>query len=62
MFQMLLSLRQGKPSSVGQFFSSHPLTEERIAHAERITAELPDSPLLTHDTPEYQEFRKRAGS
>ena len=60
MFQMLLSLRQGKPSSVGQFFSSHPLTEERIAHAERIAAELPDSPALTHDTPEYQEFRQRA--
>ncbi len=60
MFQMLLSLRQGKPSSVGQFFSSHPLTEERIAHAERIAAGLPDSPSLTHDTPEYQEFRQRA--
>ncbi len=62
MFQMLLGLRQGKPSSVGQFFSSHPLTEERIAHAERITAEFPDSPSLIHDTLEYQAFRKRAGS
>jgi len=62
MFQMLLSLRQGKPSSVGQFFSSHPLTEERIAHAERIANELPDSPSLTHDTPGYQQFRQRAST
>lgn len=60
MFEMLLSLRQGKPSSVGQFFSSHPLTEERIAHARAIAAALPDSRLLTHDTPQYQTFRQRA--
>jgi predicted Zn-dependent protease len=62
MFQMLLSLRQGRPSAVGQFFSSHPLTEERIDHARQITAELPRSASLIHDTPEYQAFRKRAGS
>ena len=62
MFRMLLSLRQGKPSSVGQFFSSHPLTEERIAHAQQIAAQLPDSPSLTHDTPAYQEFRRRASA
>ncbi len=60
MFEMLLSLRQGKPSSVGQFFSSHPLTEERIAHAQAIAAQLPDGPSLVHDTPAYQSFRQRA--
>lgn len=62
MFEMLLNLRQGKPSSVGQFFSSHPLTEERIAHARQIAAELPDSTSLVHDTPEYQTFRRRASN
>jgi len=62
MFQMLLTLREGRPSSVGQFFSSHPLTEERIEHARRITAELPDSPSLIHDSPEYQALRRRAGN
>jgi beta-barrel assembly-enhancing protease len=30
MFEELLARRQGRPSSVEQFFSSHPLTEERI--------------------------------
>lgn len=60
MFEMLLGLRQGRPSSVERFFSSHPLTEERIAHARQIAATLPDSPTLIHDTPAYQDFRRRA--
>ncbi len=60
MFEMLLGLRQGRPSSVERFFSSHPLTEERIAHAKQIAAQLPASPTLIHDTPAYQDFRRRA--
>ena len=62
MFQMLLSLRQGKPSSVGQFFSSHPLTEERIAHARQFAAAFLHSDSLTHDTRAYQQFRQRASA
>ncbi len=31
MFQKLLSDRRSRPSSVSQFFSTHPLTEDRIA-------------------------------
>ena len=61
MFETLLSLRQSQPNSIAQFFSSHPLTEERIARAKRLSTELPSSPSLIHDTPEYQAFRKRNG-
>jgi predicted Zn-dependent protease len=59
MFEMLLSLRQGRPSTVGQWFSSHPLTEERIAQAEEIVAGMPATSSLVKDTPEYQAFRRR---
>jgi len=59
MFEMLLSLRQGQPSKVGQWFSSHPLTEERIANAREIVAGLPPSAAPVRDTPEYQAFRER---
>ena len=61
MFEMLLSLRQGQPSKVGQWFSSHPLTEERISRAKEITAELPTTGSPVRDTREYQAFRSRLG-
>jgi len=59
MFEMLLSLRQGQPSKVAQRFSSHPLTEERIARAQEIVAALPATASPVRDTPEYQAFRQR---
>jgi len=62
MFRKLLALRQREPSAVDRFFSSHPLTEERIEAAEARAAELPRGRALVDDTPEYQSFRDRAGT
>ncbi|HUP19266.1 MAG TPA: M48 family metallopeptidase [Gemmatimonadota bacterium] len=41
MFQELLSRQQRSPSSVEQFFSSHPLTQERIETTRAQVAQLP---------------------
>ena len=40
-FQKLLSARQRRPSSVERFFSTHPLTEERLSDARREIESLP---------------------
>ena len=53
------SLRRSRPSKVQQFFSSHPLTEERIQNIQAEIARLPRKASLTHDTRNYQQFRSR---
>jgi predicted Zn-dependent protease len=58
-FGKLASLRRSRPSKVQQFFSSHPLTEERIEIVEAEIARLPRVRSLTHDTRNYQQFRSR---
>jgi predicted Zn-dependent protease len=55
----LLSLRRQRPGRVQQFFSSHPLTEERIENIDAAVAKLPQRASLTHDTREYQRLRSR---
>ncbi len=46
MFQKLLSQRKSRPSSVAQFFSTHPLTENRIQDVEIAASALPRKPSL----------------
>lgn len=59
MFQELLSRRQSQPGSVDQFFSSHPLTEDRIADVRAEIAQLPPrSNLITRDA-ELQRIQQR---
>lgn len=58
-FGKLASLRQRRPTRVEQFFSSHPLTEERMEIVNAEIASLPKSRSLTHDTRNYQQFRSR---
>ncbi len=59
MFQTLLTQRQQRPSSVDQFFASHPLTEDRISATRKEIAQLPaKSGLIEHD-PAYQSVRSR---
>ncbi len=57
-FQVLLQQRQSRPGAVGQFFSSHPLTEDRIR---AVNAEIAKRNLgggIDHD-PGYQRLRSR---
>ena len=55
----LLGLRRSRPNAVSQFFSSHPLTEDRIRNIDAAIAKLPRKASLTHDTPNYQRFRSQ---
>ena len=50
MFQELLSRRESQPGAVSQFFSSHPLAEDRITDIRAMIAGLPPrSNLITRD-------------
>jgi len=59
MFEELLRRRQRQPSSVEGFFSSHPLTENRIRDVRAAIAELPSTSGLTRTDREYQGVRSR---
>lgn len=49
MFQELISRQQRQPSSVEQFFSSHPLTQDRIESVRAQAEQLPPKNLITQD-------------
>jgi predicted Zn-dependent protease len=55
----LLSLRRSRPNKVAQFFSSHPMTEDRVRNIDSAIAKLPRKASLTHDTQNYQRFRSQ---
>lgn len=57
LFRQLLQARQRRPTKVEQFFSTHPLTEDRITRAEAEAARYPNRG--THDTRDFQRFRSR---
>jgi predicted Zn-dependent protease len=57
MFEELLEHRQGQPGRVEQFFSTHPLTEDRIAHARRRAEQLGNRGAL--DDAEFQSIKRR---
>ena len=62
MFQKLLSERKRRPSSVEQFFASHPLEEDRIAQVNRQVRTLPArSGMLANDgrLPQIQQRVRR---
>jgi beta-barrel assembly-enhancing protease len=60
MFAKLMADRQRRPSSVEQFFSTHPLTEERVADVRREARKYPSRGLTTNDG-RYASIRARAG-
>ena len=62
MFAKLLAQRKQRPGSVERFFSTHPLTEDRIAAVNHEIAKLPpaNGRLITTDSG-YAEFKRRAG-
>lgn len=63
MFAKLLAQRKQRPGSVERFFSSHPLTEDRIAAVNREIAQLPPASgrLVTTDSG-FADFKRRAAS
>lgn len=63
-FNELLSERQRNPSRLEQWFSTHPLTEERIQNTSRAVEAIPSATRsrLATDTRAYQTFRSRVRS
>ncbi len=59
MFQELLAQRKSSPGGLEKFFSSHPLTEERIANARAQIAALPPKPNLILRDARFDEFKAR---
>ena len=58
MFEELMEHQQGSPSRVEQFFSTHPLTEERIRESRNRAAQLKGKNVVT-DEPEFQNIKRR---
>jgi beta-barrel assembly-enhancing protease len=59
MFEELLEQRQGSPGRVEQFFSTHPLTEDRIRDSRNRAQQLGTANTVT-DEPAFQDVRRRA--
>ncbi len=57
MFEELLEHRQGEPSRVEQFFSTHPLTEDRVRDARSRAAALGNRGAM--DDAEFQNIKRR---
>lgn len=57
MFEELLENRKSQPGRVEQFFSTHPLTEERISRARQRAAQLGERGRL--DEAQFQDIRRR---
>lgn len=57
MFEELLEHRQGQPGKVEQFFSTHPLTEDRIRDARNRAQQIGDRGVT--DEPAFQDARRR---
>lgn len=57
MFEELLEHRQGQPSRVEQFFSTHPLTEDRIRASRNRAAQIGNRGIT--DEPQFQDIQRR---
>ncbi|HSL85167.1 MAG TPA: M48 family metallopeptidase [Thermoanaerobaculia bacterium] len=60
MFEELLRRRGSQPGAVGQFFATHPLTEERIRDVRAQAQGIDRSRLASRDQG-YQNLRQRVG-
>lgn len=60
MFEELMADRQRRPGAVEQFFSTHPLTEDRIATVRREARKYPTGRLTTNEG-QFNSIRARAG-
>ncbi|MEO5511272.1 MAG: M48 family metallopeptidase [Longimicrobiales bacterium] len=64
MFQKLLAEGQRSPSSVEQWFSTHPTTQDRVANSQRLVSAVPAATRsrLSTDTKAFQSFKSRMRS
>lgn len=60
-FKELVAERERSPSQLEQWFSTHPLTEERIAHVRELIRELPPGEMtnLQVTSQDYEAFKAR---
>lgn len=61
MFQELISRRKSTPGSVEKFFSSHPITEERIQSVQAQIQQLPPKQNLIVRDAEFEGIQRRLG-
>ncbi len=61
LFQKLLAQRESQPSTLEQWFSTHPLTEDRINHVRELIQKLPPAETvnLQVTSPEFAAFKAR---
>lgn len=59
MFQRLINEQQRSPSTVEQWFSTHPMTQDRITHVQALISQAGNPRGLTRDNQAYQTFRSR---
>lgn len=62
MFQTLLSEEQRNPSSVEQWFATHPTTQARISDVEQVLRKYPQSSRLQENSSAYSQFKSRLRS
>ncbi len=60
-FEKLLAQRKSRPGAVQQFFSSHPLTEDRISSVRQQSSQLPKKSGLITTDPAFNSAQKRVG-
>jgi beta-barrel assembly-enhancing protease len=60
-FNVLLEEQRRQPGAVEQWFSTHPLTTDRVAHTQRIITQVPPAQLrnLQRDAQAFQTMRSR---
>lgn len=58
-FRKLLEDQERAPSTLEQWFSTHPLTSERIDQVQRLIDAVDPPPSLTRDTPAFRDFQAR---
>ena len=62
MFETLLNERQRRPSTVEQFFSTHPLSEERIENVRARINRLPSRQGLVTNEAGFRSLQQRVGT
>lgn len=62
MFQTLLEQRERRPSSIEQFFSTHPLSEDRLENVREQIEALPSRQGLVTNEGGFSSLQQRVGS